>query len=146
MMIDEPNIEIRMIHPNSKTPLVNNESGRITLYTCAQVGGNVIWLPGNGYTRIHTGIELTVPSGYVGIMSTSQSRLDNLMISLFPACSILDSSVTGEIIINVANFSDNVVCIKDGEPLVDIIIQKAIIPRTIKITNTVTDRVNNIPS
>ncbi len=82
---------------------------------------DVVFLPGK-QTRVHTGIAIEIPDGYVGLIWDKSSISFNLGLKVMGG--VIDSGYRGEIIISLLNTSDKEVLMEKGEKVAQIIIQK----------------------
>lgn len=81
----------------------------------------VVFYPGK-QERIHTGVAIEIPEGYVGLIWDKSSVSFNMGLKIMGG--VIDSSYRGEIIMNLINTSQNEVVLEKGQKIAQMIIQK----------------------
>jgi dUTP pyrophosphatase len=82
---------------------------------------DVVFLPGK-QTRVHTGVAVEIPEGFVGLIWDKSSISFNLGLKVMGG--VIDASYRGEIIMNFLNVSKKKVKIEKGHKIAQMIIQK----------------------
>ncbi len=111
-------LNFKKIHPQAKSPIKGNPGDAgIDLYTNEEV----IFQSGE-QKRIHTGIAMEIPDGYVGFIwdKSGISFKQGLKI----VGGVIDCGYRGEIIVSMINLSNEVQTISLGQKFTQIIIQK----------------------
>jgi len=72
--------------------------------------------------RVHTGIAVEIPEGYVGLIWDKSSISFNLGLKIMGG--VIDSGYRGEIIMNLLNVSDKEVTLEKGHKIAQMLIQK----------------------
>lgn len=72
--------------------------------------------------RVHTGVAIEIPEGYVGLIWDKSSISFNLGLKIFGG--VIDAGYRGEIIMCLLNTSNKEVKIKKGHKIAQMIIQK----------------------
>lgn len=82
---------------------------------------DVIFPPGK-QARVHTGVAIEIPEGYVGLVWDKSSVSFNMGLKVMGG--VIDSGYRGEIIMNFLNTSDKEVIIEKGQKVAQMLIQK----------------------
>lgn len=72
--------------------------------------------------RVHTGVAIEIPDGYVGLIWDKSSVSFNMGLKIMGG--VIDSSYRGEIIMNLLNTGDKEVVMEQGQKVAQMIIQK----------------------
>ena len=81
----------------------------------------VTFLPGK-QVRVHTGIAVEIPEGYVGLIWDKSGISFNLGLKVMGG--VIDASYRGEIIMSMLNTTDREVTLEKGHKVAQMIIQK----------------------
>jgi len=81
----------------------------------------VVFLPG-GQMRVHTGVAIEIPDGYVGLIWDKSSISFNMGLKIMGG--VIDASYRGEIIMNLLNTTDKEVILEKGHKIAQMLIQK----------------------
>ncbi|MCX6754321.1 MAG: dUTP diphosphatase [Candidatus Nomurabacteria bacterium] len=82
---------------------------------------DVVLFPGK-QARIHTGVAVEIPDGYVGLIWDKSSISFNMGLKVMGG--VIDSGYRGEIIMNLLNTGDKEVTMEKGHKVAQMIIQK----------------------
>lgn len=82
---------------------------------------DIIFLAGK-QTRVHTGVAIEIPEGYVGLIWDKSSVSFNMGLKVMGG--VIDASYRGEIIMNLLNVGDKEVKMEKGQKVAQMIIQK----------------------
>lgn len=82
---------------------------------------DVIFLPGK-QERVHTGVAIEIPEGYVGLIWDKSSISFNLGLKIMGG--VIDSGFRGEIVMSLLNTSDKEILLSKGQKFTQMIIQK----------------------
>jgi dUTP pyrophosphatase len=82
---------------------------------------NVVFAPGK-QARVHTGVAVEIPEGYVGLVWDKSSISFNQGLKVMGG--VIDASYRGEFIMNLLNTSDQEVIIEKGHKVAQMIVQK----------------------
>jgi len=82
---------------------------------------DVIFLPGK-QARVHTGVAIEIPDGYVGLIWDKSSISFNLGLKVMGG--VIDSEYRGEIIMNLLNTGEKEILLEKGHKVAQMIIQK----------------------
>ncbi|HEY4512943.1 MAG TPA: dUTP diphosphatase [Candidatus Paceibacterota bacterium] len=111
-------IKVKKLDPNAKLPTHGHPGDAgVDFYTVEEV----IFPPGE-QMRVHTGIAVEVPEGYVGVIWDKSSISFNTGLKVMGG--VIDSGYRGEIIMNFLNTSEKEVIIEEGYKVAQMIIQK----------------------
>jgi dUTP pyrophosphatase len=72
--------------------------------------------------RVHTGIAVEIPEGYVGLIWDKSSISFNLGLKIMGG--VIDSGYRGEIIMNLLNTGDKEIVLEKGHKIAQMLIQK----------------------
>jgi dUTP pyrophosphatase len=82
---------------------------------------DITFLPGK-QERVHTGIAVEIPEGFVGLIWDKSSISFNLGLKTFGG--VIDASYRGEVIICLLNTSNKEVMLQKGQKVAQMVIQK----------------------
>ena len=82
---------------------------------------DVTFLP-RSQARVHTGIAVEIPDGYVGLIWDKSSVSFNMGLKVMGG--VIDAGYRGEIIMNLLNVTDKEVMLPKGHKIAQMIIQK----------------------
>jgi dUTP pyrophosphatase len=83
--------------------------------------GEIIFSPGQ-QIKIHTGIAIEIPDGYVGLVWDKGSVSFNMGLKVMGG--VVDAGYRGEIIMSLLNTSDKEVVLEKGQKIAQMLIQK----------------------
>ena len=111
-------IKIKKLNPDAKLPTYGQvgDAG-MDFYALEEV-----IFPVNKQARVHTGIALEIPDGYVGLIWDKSGVSFNLGLKVMGG--VIDSGYRGEIIMSMLNTSEKEVKIEKGQKFTQMIIQK----------------------
>lgn len=72
--------------------------------------------------RVHTGVAIEIPDGYVGLIWDKSSVSFNMGLKVMGG--VIDASYRGEVIMSMLNTSDKEVVLEKGHKIAQMIIQK----------------------
>ena len=117
-------VECRIINPNGRIPSRNRHtdagydlysSEDITIPACVLQYSNIIEI---GHQQIHTGIQISVPQGHY---YTIECRSGLSLKYLIPVRNIIDTAYSGEIVVNMLNYTHTPHTVKCGDRIAQII-------------------------
>ena len=73
-------------------------------------------IPAHGIDVVHTGITVEIPKGFVGLLKL-KSRSNYLL-----GAGVVDAGYQGEILTKIANPTENDICIREGDAIVQMLI------------------------
>ena len=82
---------------------------------------DVVFSPGK-QARVHTGVAIEIPKGYVGLVWDKSYVSFNLGLKVMGG--VIDANYRGEFIMNLLNTSDKEVIIEKGHKVAQMIVQK----------------------
>lgn len=111
-------IKVKKLKENAKLPTHGHAGDAgIDFYTLE----NIVFLPGK-QTRVHTGLAVEIPKGYVGLIWDKSSISFNFGLKVMGG--VIDSSYRGEIIMCLLNTSNKKVVLEKGHKIAQMVIQK----------------------
>lgn len=111
-------IKVKKLKENAKLP-THGHPGDAGLDFYAT--GTVIFAPG-AQKRVHTGMAIEIPEGYVGLIWDKSSISFNLGLKVFGG--VIDAGYRGEIIMCLLNTLDKKVVLEKGHKIAQMLIQK----------------------
>jgi dUTP pyrophosphatase len=111
-------IKIKKLHKDAKLPTHGHPGDAGMDFYSAET---VIFAPG-AQERVHTGVAMEIPEGYVGLIWDKSSISFNLGLKVFGG--VIDAGYRGEIIMCLLNTSNKEVKIEKGHKVAQMIIQK----------------------
>jgi dUTP pyrophosphatase len=91
----------------------------------------------NEIKRLHTNVCIQIPEGYVGYICP---RSSSLMKGFDVQLGVIDSDYRGELMIQIRNVSNEPICVKFGDRIAQLTINKNIVPLLVKGSLTKTAR------
>ncbi len=111
-------IKVKKLRPDAKLPTHGHPGDAgMDLYTIE----DVVFMPGK-QARVHTGIALEIPEGYVGLIWDKSSVSFNMGLKVMGG--VIDSGYRGESILNLLNVTDKEVKLEKGQKVAQMLIQK----------------------
>jgi len=111
-------IKIKKLHKDAKLSTHGHPGDAgMDFYTIE----DVVFPPGER-TRVHTGVAVEIPEGYVGLIWDKSSVSFNLGLKVLSG--VIDAGYRGEIIMCLLNTSNKEVIIEKGHKIAQMIIQK----------------------
>ncbi len=111
-------LKVKKLHKNSKLPTHGHPGDAGMDFYCFE---DVIFPPGK-QERVHTGVAVEIPEGFVGLIWDKSSISFNLGLKVMGG--VIDSSYRGEIIMNLLNVSDKEVLMTKDHKIAQMVIQK----------------------
>ena len=111
-------IKVKKLKEDAKLPTHGHPGDAGMDFYCAE---DVIFPPGK-QERVHTGVAIEIPEGYVGLIWDKSSISFNLGLKIMGG--VIDSSYRGEIIMSLLNVSDKEVLLAKDHKVAQMIIQK----------------------
>ncbi|OGI78995.1 hypothetical protein A3F19_02910 [Candidatus Nomurabacteria bacterium RIFCSPHIGHO2_12_FULL_37_29] len=111
-------IKVKKLHQDAKLPTHGHPGDAGMDFYCVH---DVIFPPGK-QERIHTGVAIEIPEGYVGLIWDKSSISFNLGLKVMGG--VIDSSYRGEIIMNLLNVSGKEVLMTKDHKIAQMVIQK----------------------
>ena len=122
----QPTLKIKKFYPNGPTPVyATSGSAGIDLY--APLQEDSITLESNAIHFINTGIAVSIPKGYVGLI-TPRSGLGTKGLVLGNLTGVIDSDYRGEIILQLWNRSDTTITINNLDRVAQMLIVPVVQP------------------
>lgn len=111
-------IKVKKLHKDAKLPTHGHPGDAgMDLYAVEDAV-----FPAGEQARVHTGIAIEIPEGYVGFIWDKSSISFNTGLKIMGG--VIDSGYRGEIIMNFLNTSDKEIIIENGYKIAQMIIQK----------------------
>ncbi len=111
-------IKVKKLNKDAKLPTHGHPGDAgIDLYAVE----DAVFPPGE-QARVHTGIAVEIPEGYVGLIWDKSSISFNTGLKIMGG--VIDSGFRGEIIMSFLNTSDKEIIIESGYKIAQMIIQK----------------------
>lgn len=111
-------IKIKKLHKNAKLPTHGHPGDAGMDFYSAH---DVTFLPGK-QSRVHTGVAIEIPKGYVGLVWDKSSVSFNLGLKVMGG--VMDAGFRGEIVMSLLNTSNKKVVLEKGRKIAQMIIQK----------------------
>ena len=111
-------LKVKKLHKDAKLPTHGHPGDAGMDFYCVE---DVRFPPGK-QERVHTGIAIEIPEGYVGLIWDKSSISFNLGLKVMGG--VIDSSYRGEIIMNLLNVSGKEVLLSKDHKVAQMIIQK----------------------
>ena len=111
-------IKVKKLRKDAKLPTHGHPGDAGMDFYCVE---DVIFPPGK-QERVHTGVAVEIPEGYVGLIWDKSSISFNLGLKVMGG--VIDSSYRGEIIMNLLNVSNKEVLITKEHKVAQMVIQK----------------------
>jgi len=83
---------------------------------------DTVVFPARGQMRVHTGVALEIPDGYVGLIWDKSSISFNMGLKIMGG--VIDASYRGEIIMSLLNTTEKEVVLDKGHKIAQMLIQK----------------------
>ncbi len=112
------NLKVKKLHKDAKLPTHGHPGDAGMDFYCVE---DVIFPPGK-QERVHTGLSIEIPEGYVGLIWDKSSISFNLGLKVMGG--VIDASYRGEIVMNLLNVSDKEVLIAKDQKVAQMLIQK----------------------
>ena len=111
-------IKIKKLHEDAKLPTHGHPGdASIDFYSLE----DVVFLPGK-QGRVHTGVAIEIPEGYVGLIWDKSSVSFNLGLKIMGGG--IDSGYRGEIIMSLFNTGDKKIILEKNHKVAQMLIQK----------------------
>lgn len=129
------NLKIKKLNPTAILPTrAHHDDAGLDLYSVEEIK-----IAPNSRATISTGLAFAVPSGYVGLVWDKSGVALNLGLTCLAG--VLDAQYRGELKIVVLNVGSEIVEIKAGQKVAQLLIQKIELPEVVEVDDlTVTDR------
>lgn len=111
-------IKVKKLREDVKLPTHGHTGDAGMDFYCAE---DVIFPPGK-QERVHTGVAIEIPEGYVGLIWDKSSISFNLGLKVFGG--VIDSGYRGEIIMNLLNVSNKEVLMTKDHKIAQMVVQK----------------------
>jgi len=111
-------IKVKKLIPDAKLPTHGHPGDAGMDFYCVE---DVIFPPGE-QARVHTGVAIEIPEGYVGLIWDKSSISFNLGLKVMGG--VIDASYRGEIIMNLLNVSNKEVLMAKDHKIAQMVIQK----------------------
>ena len=111
-------IKVKKLRVDAKLPTHGHPGDAGMDFYCVE---DVIFPPGK-QERVHTGIAIEIPKGYVGVIWDKSSISFNLGLKVMGG--VIDSGYRGEIIMNFLNVSNKEVLMAKDYKIAQLVIQK----------------------
>ena len=111
-------IKVKKLHKDAKVPTHGHPGDAgMDLYTVEDV-----IFPAGKQARVHTGVAVEIPDGYVGLIWDKSSVAFNLGLRVTGG--VIDSGYRGEIILSPLNTTNKEVKIEKGHKVAQMLVQK----------------------
>jgi len=111
-------IKVKKLREDAKLPTHGHPGDAGMDFYCVE---DVIFPPGK-QERVHTGVAIEIPEGYVGLIWDKSSISFNLGLKVMGG--VIDSGYRGEIIMNLLNVSNKEVLMTKEHKIAQMVIQK----------------------
>ena len=111
-------LKVKKLHKDAKLPTHGHPGDAgLDFYALEEVR-----FPPNKQMRVHTGLAVEIPDGYVGLVWDKSSISFNF--GLKAVGGVIDASYRGELVMSMLNMTDKEVIIEKGHKIVQMLIQK----------------------
>ena len=111
-------LKVKKLHKDAKLPTHGHEGDAgMDFYTVEDVV-----FPSGKQAKVHTGVAVEIPKGYVGLVWDKSSISFNFGLKIMGG--VIDAGYRGEIIMNLLNVTDKEVKIEKGHKIAQMVIQK----------------------
>lgn len=111
-------LKIKKLHKDAKLPTHGHPGDAgMDFYTVEDVV-----FPAGKQTKVHTGVAIEIPEGYVGLVWDKSSVSFNMGLKTMGG--VMDAGYRGEVIMNFLNIWDKEVKIEKGHKIAQMLIQK----------------------
>ncbi len=111
-------LKIKKLHPDAKLPTKGHPGDAgIDFYTLEEV----VFAPGK-QERVHTGVALEIPEGFVGLVWDKSSISFNNQLKIMGG--VIDAGYRGEFVASLVNMSEETQVLKKGQKFTQMLIQK----------------------
>ncbi len=111
-------LKVKKIKDDAKLPTHGHPGDAGMDFYCIH---DVVFQPGK-QERVHTGVAIEIPDGYVGLIWDKSGTSFNLGLKVMGG--VMDSSYRGEVIMSLLNTSDKEVRLEKGQKVAQMLIQK----------------------
>ena len=111
-------IKIKKLNKNAKLPTHGHPGDAGMDFYAVE---DVIFTPGK-QERVHTGVAVEIPEGYVGLIWDKSSISFNMGLKIMGG--VIDSSYRGELIMNLLNVGDKEIVLEKGHKVAQMLVQK----------------------
>ncbi len=113
-------IPIKLLNDNAKMPeYANAGDAGADLFSTEGVS-----LPSGRRKLVKTGIAIELPYGYVGLIHPRSGLANKYGLSVVNAPGTIDSGYRGEIMVNLINLGDELVVLRAGTAIAQLVIQQ----------------------
>lgn len=125
---EEPVLKIKRISDNAVIPTRGSkDAAGYDLYCVASPISTIQILPGDT-VKIHTGIQMEIPDGYVGLLFARSGIAIKKGLRPANAVGVIDSDYRGEIIVALHNDSNTTQCVNLGDRVAQLVLVKYFAP------------------
>ena len=125
---EEPVLKIKRISDNAVIPTRGSkDAAGYDLYCVASPISTIQILPGDT-VKIHTGIQMEIPDGYVGLLFARSGIAIKKGLRPANAVGVIDSDYRGEIIVALHNDSNTTQCVTLGDRVAQLVLVKSFAP------------------
>jgi len=111
-------LKVKKLHKDAKLPTHGHPGDAGLDFYCVE---DVVFLPGK-QERVHTGLAIEIPEGYVGLIWDKSSISFNLGLKIVGG--VIDAGYRGEIVMSLLNTSNKEILLEKGQKFTQMIIQK----------------------
>lgn len=111
-------IKVKKLKDDAKLPTHGHPGDAGMDFYCIH---EVVFKPGK-QERVHTGVAIEIPDGYVGLIWDKSGTSFNLGLKVMGG--VMDSSYRGEVIMSLLNTSNKEVRLEKGQKVAQMLIQK----------------------
>jgi dUTP pyrophosphatase len=111
-------LKVKKLHKDAKLPTHGHPGDAgIDFYAVE----DVVFLP-NKQKRVHTGVAVEIPEGYVGLIWDKSGVSFNMGLKIMGG--VIDSSFRGELVMSLLNTKDEKIVLEKGHKIAQMLIQK----------------------
>lgn len=129
-------MKIKLLDEDAVVPTRGSKSA--AGYDLYSAENSDIWIDGNSTFKIHTGIAIEIPEGYVGLIYARSGIATKNGIRPANCVGVIDSDYRGEIIVALHNDSNTSYCVKRHDRVAQLVIAPYIAPE-IEIVDEISD-------
>ena len=129
-------MKIKLLNEDAVVPTRGSKSA--AGYDLYSAENSDIWIDKNSTFKIHIGIAIEIPEGYVGLIYARSGIATKNGIRPANCVGVIDSDYRGEIIVALHNDSNTSYCVKSHDRVAQLVIAPYIAPE-IEIVDEISD-------
>lgn len=120
-------VDIKKVEKNAILPTLGSEKAAgADLYACLE--SDKISIPSHGTEKISTGIAVSIPDGYVGLVFARSGLATKKGLAPANKVGVIDSDYRGTVFVALHNHSDEERAVESGERIAQLVIVPYVTP------------------